>query len=90
MGLTRELAELWRFHFRTAPADRAITFYSEHESYYAYFEGLIAELKVKCGTGLCYVTSDPNDPILTVADSRIHAFYIDKLLPFFMKTVTSD
>lgn len=41
MGLLRELAELWRFHFRIPPEQRTLVIYSEHESYYAYFEGLI-------------------------------------------------
>ena len=87
MRLIKEFAELWRMRFRTPPSDRAITFYSEHESYYAYFEGLVDALKARSDIRFCYVTSDPDDPILTATDSRIHAFYLDKLLPFFMKLV---
>jgi hypothetical protein len=87
MGITKELAELWRFRFRTPPEERTLVFYSEHESYYAYFEGLIDALKARSELRFCYVTSDPNDPILSTDDPTIHAFYLDKLLPFFVRLV---
>ena len=87
MSIIRELAALWRLRISTPVSDAHIMFYSEQESYYAYFEGLISALKNKLDTNFCYITSDPNDPILNADDSRIHAFYLDKLLPFFLKVV---
>ena len=87
MGIIKEFAALWRLRYRTPDRDRALMFYSEHESYFAYFEGMISALKDKLDTNFCYITSDPSDPILVANDPRIHAFYIDKLLPFFLKMV---
>jgi hypothetical protein len=87
MGLFKELAELWRFRFRIPPEQRTLIFYSEHESYYSYFEGLVEALKARSELRFCYVTSDPDDPILTADDSTIHALYLNKLLPFFMRLV---
>ena len=87
MSIIKEFAALWRLRYRTPNSDRAIMFYSEQESYFAYFEGMISALKDKLDTNFCYITSDPSDPILVANDPRIHAFYIDKLLPFFLKMV---
>jgi len=36
---------------------------------------------------LCYITSDPDDPILQKSGSGIKTFYLNKLLPFFMAFV---
>lgn len=71
--------------FRTADEDREIIFYSEQESYYAYFEGLISALHRKTSKNICYITSDPNDRILHSDDSRVQGFYLKSFLPFFMK-----
>jgi hypothetical protein len=87
MTLFKELGELWRYHFHSPPEHRRLVFYSEHESYYAYFEGIIDALKARSERVFCYVTSDPNDPLLKSGDPFIHAFYLDKLLPFFMRLV---
>jgi YidC/Oxa1 family membrane protein insertase len=87
MGLMQEVADLWRLRYHTPKSARAITIYSEHESYYAYYEGLIDALKRRLDSGICYITSDPNDPILESSDPKIHAVYLNKLLPFFMKFV---
>jgi YidC/Oxa1 family membrane protein insertase len=87
MGLMREIAALWRMRYRTPRSARALTIYSEHESYYAYYEGLVAALKARTDGGFCYVTSDPNDPILKLQGPQIYTFYLNKLLPFFMKMV---
>jgi YidC/Oxa1 family membrane protein insertase len=87
MGLFREFAELWRFRFSTPPEQRTLIFYSEHESYYAYFEGLVEALKADRELRFCYVTSDPADPILSADIPEIHTFYLDKLLPLFMSLV---
>ena len=85
MSLIREIASLWRLRYRTPTADRTLTIYSEQESYYAYFDGLVDALKSRLDTGFCYITSDPRDPILSAGEPGIHAFYLNKLLPFFMK-----
>jgi len=87
MNILNEVVALWRLRYRTPNADRTITFYSEHESYYAYFDGLLSAINRQIETKVCYITSDPDDPILTNGDRRVHAFYLNKLLPFFMKMV---
>jgi len=61
-----------------------IVFYAEHEGYYPYFEGLIEKLVGKYKQMLCYVSSDPNDPILKTPKPHLKTFYINKLVPLFM------
>jgi YidC/Oxa1 family membrane protein insertase len=84
MGLGAEIKAWLRYAFRTPDSDKAIVFYSEHASYWAYLEGLVESLERESDLSICYVTSDPDDPILTRNDPRIHAFYMKQLLPFFM------
>ena len=87
MKFFTELAHLCRFKWRTPEKDKRIVFYAEHAGYYPNFEGLVRELTGKRGATLCYVTSDPQDPILNRPRPGVHTFYISKLLPFFMQFV---
>lgn len=82
--LLEEIADFYRFFWRTPKAEKAIVFYAEHEGYYPYFEGIIEKLISEYNRALCYVTSDSNDPILRKSNVSIRAFYLNKLLPFFM------
>jgi len=84
--LFKEIVDLYNFFFRTSKVEKTIVFYSEHEGYYPYFEGLIKKL-IEHGQTLCYITSDPNDPILQNPESRIKTFYLNRLLPYFMTIV---
>lgn len=84
MNLFTEISDWIRFVFRTPQQEKAIVFYSEHASYWAYFEGLVETIEREADSPFCYVTSDPDDPILDRRDGRIHAFYLRHLLPFFM------
>lgn len=81
-----EIANLYRF-WRIPKEERELVFYSEHKDYYPYFEGIIKELVDGCNQTLCYVTSDPADPILQKSEPRIKIFYVNKLLPLFMSLV---
>ncbi|MEE8373792.1 MAG: CDP-glycerol glycerophosphotransferase family protein [Dehalococcoidia bacterium] len=85
--MLREIADFYRFFWRTGRADKTIVFYAEHEGYYPCFEGIIERLTGEHGQTICYVTSDPHDPILQRADSHVNTFYIRRLLPFFMALV---
>jgi len=85
--LLKEIMDYRCFFWRTPKAEKAIIFYAEHESYYSYFEGLIKKLIGEHEQSLCYVTSDPDDPILQKSEFRIKTFYLNKLLPFFMAFV---
>ena len=87
MGLLREIADFYCFIRRTPNTEKAIVFYAEHEGYYPYFEGLIEKLTNEHDRTLCYITSDPDDPIFRETQSRIRAFYLNKLLAFFMAHV---
>ena len=85
--LFKEIHELYRFFWKTPEEEKAIIFYSEHEGYYPNFEGLIEELIDGHKQKLCYVTSDPDDPILKTSQPLINTFYINKLLVLFMSYV---
>ncbi len=86
--LLKEIASFYRF-FRKIPKTDNIVFYAEHEGYYPFFEGLIEKLIGEHNRTLCYVTSDPDDPILQTPESRIRTFYLNKLVPFFMLFINS-
>jgi len=66
--MIREMGDIFR-------AKGEIIFYAEHRDYYPYLEGLIGELG-----NVCYITSDPGDPILSTPG----ALYLNRLLPLFM------
>ena len=85
--LLKEIGNFYRFFGRTPQVEKAIVFYAEHEGYYSYFEGIIEKLISKHNRTLCYVTSDPDDPILQKSNASIRAFYLNKLLPLFMVIV---
>ena len=83
----KELADYFRFSWKTPKSNKSIVFYSEHEGYYPNFEGLIEEITGKHEQTICYITSDPKDPILNTSEPRIKPFYLSKLLPFLMAMV---
>ncbi len=85
--LLKEIADFRRFFWRTLEAEKEIVFYAEHEGYYPYFEGLIKKLMGEYNRTFCYITSDPDDPVLQRLESRIKTFYLNKLLPLFMALV---
>ena len=85
--LSKEIASFYRFFWKIPKTKKVIVFYAEHEGYYPNFEGLIEKLISGYEQVLCYVTSSPNDPILQTSEQRIKAFYLNKLLPFFMAFV---
>jgi hypothetical protein len=82
----KEIADYRRFK-RLSVQDRSIVFYVEHSGYYPYFEGITKKLTEEYNRTLCYITSDPHDPILDNSDPRIRTFYLNRLLPFFMAFV---
>jgi len=82
--LIAEISTLRRFYRNTPEEEKRVIFYSEGAGYYPYFEGLIERLTGKFNHTLCYITSDPDDPILQKPGPRVKPFYLDKLFPFFM------
>lgn len=83
----REIAAFLRFFLKTTKTEKALVFYAEHRDYYPIFEGIIEKLMVGYDQGLCYVTSDPGDPVLKKTEKKIKSFYLKKLLSFFMAVV---
>ena len=84
-----EIRDLFHFFWKTPKEEKALVFYAEHEGYYPYFEGIIDALITNYKQRLCYITSDPDDPILQTSDPLIKPFYINKLLSSFMTLVDS-
>lgn len=82
-----EIRNLFRFFWKTPKEEKTLVFYAEHEGYYPYFEGIINVLIKKYKQKLCYITSDPDDPILQTTEPLIKPFYLNKLLGSFMSLV---
>ena len=85
--LLQELRDYRRFSRKTPASEKQIVFYAEHEGYFSSFEGIIRELHECYGQTAAYITSNPRDPVLKTSPPGIQAFYINKLLPFFMAFV---
>ncbi len=58
------------------PEARRIVVYSEGASYWVFFKPVVDALTRRHDESLCYLTSDPGDPLLEGDDPRIRAFYI--------------
>ena len=85
--LWKEIMSYLRFLWMTPRSFKKVLFYSEGESYYPIFEGVLQALSQRYGIKVCYITSDVNDPILLRNDPCIRTFYIDRLTELFMKFV---
>ena len=83
MKLLKEIIDFCRFFCGTKKEDKKIVFYAENEIYYRNFEGILVELLGNKQWVVCYVTSDPNDPVLQKSEPKIKAFYLKKMLPYF-------
>ncbi len=84
-----EFRVFFRFFWKTPNEDKTIVFYAEHEGYYPYLEGIIENLAIELKHKVCYITSDPDDPILQSLNTRITSFHVNKLLPFLMLFIKS-
>lgn len=71
----REWSELRRFR-RRRREDRQLVFYSEGRGYWIYFRPMVDALRERHGRRVCYVTSDPEDPLLAEESDHIAAFYV--------------
>ena len=88
MTFFREIKDLIRYK-RTSVKDKLVMVYSEHSGYTVNFMPTLETLIKSYGLKICYVTSDPKDPILNTKNKNILPFYINKLLSFFMGMVDS-
>ncbi len=57
-------------------SDRKIVFYAEDDHTMGHFEGIIRKLTSDYKESICYLTSDPKDPILDSPLPNTKAFYI--------------
>lgn len=68
-------------YFKAPVSERAITFYSEKDIYYRYFEGYIDELSSRYKIPISYLDSDPKDTLFDNHMPYVHPYYIKTLLP---------
>ncbi len=63
--------------FQALPAeDRRLVFYAESKADWVHFEPIVTSLRRDHGLELCYLTSDPADPILAQEDPGLRAFQV--------------
>ena len=61
---------------RLAPEDRAIVFYAEDTGSSVHLLAIVGELVRRHGRSVCYLTSDPCDPVLTEPPSGACGFFV--------------
>lgn len=66
---------------------KQLMFYSEKNGFYKYFKDVMEYVLENSDIVIHYVTSDPNDDMLSRESDRIKAYYIDdnRLIPLMMK-----
>ena len=74
-GFSEEWKELKKFN-KLNDKQRSIVFYAENKASMNHFRLLILELTEERNFQICYITSVKNDPILSINDKNILAFYI--------------
>src|SRR3989344_2293648 len=87
MKLFSEAGNIYRFFYKTPTSERRGGFFAEKSGYYPYFLGVNRGLTDNFQQTVSYVTSDSLDPVLKAQNPYLRAFYINKLLPSFMRFV---
>ena len=75
LNFGEEWKELKKFN-NLNDEQRSIVFYAENKASMNHFRLLISELTRERNFQICYVTSVKNDPILSINEKNIFAFYI--------------
>lgn len=67
--------------------NKKLVFYSENKGFYKYYKDVIAYLIEKSDIVIHYITSDGEDPVLTMTEPQIKSYYINerKLIYLMMK-----
>lgn len=81
LSLRREFQEYSRLFAESNKQNRRLVFYSERDIYYQYFEGYIQYVLDHSDINICYITSDLDDQVFRIGNSRIHPFYLNNFLP---------
>lgn len=76
----REWRDYVRLFREENAARRRLVFYAEKAYTHQYYQGYINHVLQNSDLDIAYVTSDPDDPILEDASTRVHAFYVNHLL----------
>lgn len=71
----REWREMRRFN-ALEQSKRSLVFYAEDNATFVYYQPIINELTENMRREICYLTSSPDDPILSSKNKKIRAFYI--------------
>ena len=81
----KEKADYDRFLKGKEP--KRLVFYSEGAGFYKYFKGMIEYTLAHSDVTIHYITSDPEDPVLTMGNPRLAGYYIGemKLITLMMK-----
>lgn len=77
----REWQDFLRFSAPANAALRTLVFYAERDIYYQYYEGYVNYILEYSDLSICYLTSDPDDPVFQMNSPRIRPFYLDAFLP---------
>ena len=73
----RSWRDTFNFINTSSPLARLV-FYSEGGQYLAYFEPVLKELEDKFALDIYYLTSDPDDLLLSNSSSKIKPYFIGK------------
>ncbi len=77
MGFIRHLSDVMRY-MQLPKEQRKLTFYSEGKNYWPHLEGLVKELLKTSNIPICYISSDKDDPGLSLEHSNYRTFKIDE------------
>ena len=77
MGLIRHFAEAVKF-VGLPREQRCIVFYSEGREYWTHLGDILERTLEQCEGGVCYLTSDPDDPGLQMRHPALRTFVTDR------------
>ena len=80
-NILTEIIDLKKYFSNDNKESRQITFYSESSIYYQYYESYINYILDNSDYSLSYVTSDPDDLIFSLSNTKIKTFFSRLLLP---------
>ena len=83
----RELKDYSRLFSKEYKNKWNLVFYSERDIYYLYYEGTLQFILEHSDLHICYITSDPNDPVFSFSSPRFHPFYINYLIVPCIKNI---
>ncbi len=66
----------WKEFCELPQSERKIVFYAEDDHSMVHFEEIISQLASQYNENVCYLTSDPEDPVLDSPPPKTQAFYI--------------